>query len=162
MNMRRWAAYLILSMNRRAGLYRCITSIWSSISPIKSQVEMHWYFVGIWRIRHTSVVHTSIYVLSWTMWTFHQRPGKVIYIINKVDGDLHQFPPSNFLFTYYAVWRFARFFVILRPKKCNTEYMTHKYESAPIWGLIALLSAVLAMSGRLIALTRDSTILVPT
>ena len=32
--------------------------------------------------------------------------------------------------------------------------MTHKYESAPIWGLIALLSAVLAMSGRLIALTK--------
>lgn len=32
--------------------------------------------------------------------------------------------------------------------------MTHKYESLPIWGLIALLSAVLAMSGRLIALTK--------
>ena len=32
--------------------------------------------------------------------------------------------------------------------------MTHKYESTPIWGLIALLSAVLAMSGRLIALTK--------
>ena len=32
--------------------------------------------------------------------------------------------------------------------------MTHKYESAPIWELIALLSAVLAMSGRLIALTK--------
>lgn len=32
--------------------------------------------------------------------------------------------------------------------------MIHKYESLPIWGLIALLSAVLAMSGRLIALTK--------
>ena len=32
--------------------------------------------------------------------------------------------------------------------------MTHKDESAPIWGLIALLGAVLAMSGRLIALTK--------
>lgn len=32
--------------------------------------------------------------------------------------------------------------------------MSHKYESLPIWGLIALLSAVLAMSGRLIALTK--------
>ena len=32
--------------------------------------------------------------------------------------------------------------------------MTHKYESLPIWGLIALLSAVLAMTGRLIALTK--------
>ena len=32
--------------------------------------------------------------------------------------------------------------------------MTNKYESLPIWGLIALLSAVLAMSGRLIALTK--------
>lgn len=32
--------------------------------------------------------------------------------------------------------------------------MTHKYESAPIWALIVLLSAVLAMSGRLIALTK--------
>ena len=32
--------------------------------------------------------------------------------------------------------------------------MTHKYESAPIWALIALLSAVLAMTGRLIALTK--------
>lgn len=32
--------------------------------------------------------------------------------------------------------------------------MIHKYDSLPIWGLIALLSAVLAMSGRLIALTK--------
>ncbi|MBP3254546.1 MAG: hypothetical protein J6M30_08585 [Bacteroidales bacterium] len=32
--------------------------------------------------------------------------------------------------------------------------MTRKYESAPIWALIALLSAVLAMAGRLIALTK--------